>query len=138
MSGAVLGVDPGSVKAGYALVAPDGSILRAGIVEVGALPGTVASLAAEHPVVCLAIGRGTRSGAVAAALKNLQLPVVLVDEFETTLKARELYFKEHPPRGWRRLIPVGMQLPPRPIDDYAAVLIARTYQAQARQVDAPD
>jgi hypothetical protein len=30
----------------------------------------------------------------------------------------------HPPRGWRRFVPRGMLLPPRPIDDFAALLIA--------------
>jgi hypothetical protein len=50
-----------------------------------------------------------------------------VDERETTLRARALYFADHPPRGWRRLIPLGLQLPPRPIDDYAAILIARRF-----------
>jgi RNase H-fold protein (predicted Holliday junction resolvase) len=57
------------------------------------------------------------------------VPVTYVDERETTLRARSLYFADHPPRGWRRLIPLGMQMPPRPIDDYAAVLIARRYLA---------
>lgn len=129
----VLGVDPGSAKAGYAIVAEDGSVVRAGIAAVDALPETLAALIADHPVDCLAIGKGTRSGAVTAALKRLGVPMVLVDEFETTRRARALYFEEHPPRGWRRLIPVGMQLPPRPIDDYAAVLIARNYLTRVRQ-----
>jgi RNase H-fold protein (predicted Holliday junction resolvase) len=127
VSEAVLGVDPGSAKAGYALVAGDGSIVCAGIAAVETLPETLAALIAEHSVACLAVGKGTRSGAVTAALSRLGVPMVLVDEFETTRRARALYFEEHPPRGWRRLIPVGMQLPPRPIDDYAAVLIARNY-----------
>jgi len=53
--------------------------------------------------------------------------VELVDERETTLLARARYFADHPPRGWRRLVPRGMLLPPRPIDDYAALLIAERY-----------
>lgn len=47
----------------------------------------------------------------------------LVSERETTLQARELYFQHHPPRGWRRLLPKGMRLPPEPYDDYAALAI---------------
>lgn len=127
MEGAVLGIDPGSAKAGYALVDGEGKVLCAGIEPVATLPAKVRELATKQTVNCLAIGKGTRSRDVAEALAGLGLPAVFVDEFETSRRARELYFAEHPPRGWRRLIPVGMQLPPRPIDDYSAILIARTY-----------
>ena len=48
----------------------------------------------------------------------------MVDERATTLLARRRYFDANPPRGWKRLVPRGMLLPPRPIDDFAAVLIA--------------
>lgn len=51
----------------------------------------------------------------------------LVEERDTTLRARELYFRYHPPRGWRRLLPKGMRIPPEPYDDYAA--LALIYQA---------
>jgi RNase H-fold protein (predicted Holliday junction resolvase) len=131
VTGAVVGIDPGSATAGYALVAADGTVLAAGIEPVDALRATVERLAGEHPVVCLAVGSGTRARAVAADLNPLGLPLVFVDEYDTSRRARELYFADHPRRGWRRLVPVGMQLPPRPIDDYAAVLIARAYLARA-------
>jgi hypothetical protein len=62
---------------------------------------------------------------VASALAELGPPVRLVDEYETTRRARELYVAEHPPRGWRRLVPRGLLSPDRPIDDYAAILIGR-------------
>jgi RNase H-fold protein (predicted Holliday junction resolvase) len=131
MTQTVLGIDPGSVKAGYALVDGTGSVLCAGIEPIGTLLEKVREVTAGQPVACLAIGKGTRSRDVARALGGLGLPAVFVDEYETSRRARELYFTEHPPRGWRRLIPLGMQLPPRPIDDYAAILIARTYLASA-------
>ena len=87
---------------------------------------------AAHPVEALALGRGTNARALAAELGDLGVPIHLVDEYETTRRARELYFAEHPPRGWRRLIPLGLQLPPGPIDDYAAILIARRFLARGR------
>lgn len=123
----VLGIDPGSAKAGYALVDDAGNVLCAGIEPVANLLEKLREVAGRQPVSCLAIGKGTRSRDVAGVLEGLGLPAVFVDEFETSRRARELYFAEHPPRGWRRLIPVGMQLPPRPIDDYAAILIARAF-----------
>ncbi|MCX7925925.1 MAG: hypothetical protein N2554_08965 [Fimbriimonadales bacterium] len=54
----------------------------------------------------------------------------LVEERDTTLQARELYFRYHPPRGWRRLLPKGMRLPPEPYDDYAA--LALIYRAAGK------
>lgn len=127
MTGAVLGIDPGSAKAGYALLDGAGNVLCAGIEPIATLPEKLREIASRQPVGCLAIGRGTRSREVAEAVGALGLPAVFVDEYETSRRARELYFAEHPPRGWRRLIPLGMQLPPRPIDDYSAILIARNF-----------
>ena len=82
---------------------------------------------AQYDIAAVALGHGTHADTVAQMLERLRLPVHFVDERETTLLARALYFAENPPRGWRRLVPTGMLLPPRPIDDYAAVLIARRY-----------
>jgi RNase H-fold protein (predicted Holliday junction resolvase) len=136
--GAVLGIDPGSAKAGFAVLDPTGSVAEAGIAPIGQLLDRLREALARHPATLIALGEGTRSAAVVAQLRTLALPLYLVDEFETTRFARELYFREHPPRGWRRLLPAGMQLPPRPIDDYAAILIARRFLAQpaaARRVN---
>lgn len=125
----VLGVDPGTRKAGYAIVGGDGTVLIQGIEELEVLPARVAEISAAHEIAVVALGMGTNSEPIRSVLAIIGVPVRLVDERETTLRARALYFEDHPPRGWRRLIPLGMQVPPRPIDDYAAVLIARRYLA---------
>ena len=135
--GPVLGVDPGTAKAGYAVVDDSGAVLASGIEPAAQLQSRVASLIAGYGVAALAVGSGTRARRVSAELAGMGVPVHLVDEFETTRRARELYFRENPPRGWRRLIPAGMLLPPRPIDDYAAVLIARRFLARKPQERSP-
>lgn len=127
----VLGIDPGTRKAGFAVLEPSGAVRERGIESIDALIDRARSLIARHEVVMIALGTGTNAEALGAALAPLGVPVTLVDERETTLRARPLYFADHPPRGWRKLIPLGMQVPPRPIDDYAAVLIARRYLADA-------
>ncbi len=68
---------------------------------------------------------------VAAALPAV--PVTLVREAQTTLLARRAYFADHPPRGWRRLLPRSMQLPPVPYDDYAAAVILQRFVDGRRQ-----
>lgn len=125
----VLGIDPGTRKAGFAVVAADGSIVERGIETAETLLQRVRDLLRRHEIVAIALGTGTNAPTLRAELGPLGIRLSLVDERETTLGARGLYFADHPPRGWRKLVPLGMQVPPRPIDDYAAVLIARRYLA---------
>ena len=51
--------------------------------------------------------------------------LAVVDEYRTTDAAREEYWRIHPPAGWRRLVPRGMLVPPEPVDDLAALILAR-------------
>jgi RNase H-fold protein (predicted Holliday junction resolvase) len=128
VTGRILGIDPGTRKAGFAVLSSDAATVFAlGIETVETLLDRAKRLISEHEITAVALGTGTNAEALGDQLRSLGLPVHLVDERETTLRARALYFKDHPPKGWRRLIPLGMQLPPRPIDDYAAVLIARRH-----------
>jgi RNase H-fold protein (predicted Holliday junction resolvase) len=124
----VLGLDPGTRKCGFAVVTGLGAPpLRLGIVPLAELETGLREVLAATPVDLAALGRGTNAGPVAAVVRGLGLRVELVDEYETTLRARARYFQDHPPRGWRALIPRGMLLPERPIDDYAALLIAERF-----------
>jgi RNase H-fold protein (predicted Holliday junction resolvase) len=123
----ILGIDPGTRKVGYAVVDPRGTALEIGIEPFDGIAERVGLLVARHAIGRVAIGTGTNAAQVIERLASFGLATASVDERETTLRARSLYFADHPPRGWRRLIPLGMQLPPRPIDDYAALLIARRY-----------
>lgn len=123
----ILGIDPGTHKAGFAVIGDRGETIAKGIEPLATLLERVQVLATQFEIGAVALGGGTHARTVAGTLERLRLPVHLVDERETTLLARVLYFQEHPPRGWRRLVPLGMQLPPGPIDDYAAILIARRY-----------
>ena len=133
----VIGIDPGRSKVGYALLDGTGGVIEAGIEPVDRLPESLHALLRGRPVGAIALGRGTNSRAIATRLEPLQIPIHLVDERETSRNARSLYFAEHPPRGWRRLIPIGLQLPQRPIDDYAAILIARRFLARGAAARSP-
>jgi RNase H-fold protein (predicted Holliday junction resolvase) len=124
----VLGLDPGTRKCGFALVAAlDAPPLRLGIVPLVGLAEALREILVATPADIAAVGRGTNAEEVSRIVREHGLPVALVDEYETTLRARARYFADHPPRGLRRLIPRGMLLPDRPIDDYAALLIAERF-----------
>ncbi len=126
----VLGVDPGRSKAGFAVVGPDGGVLARGIETIETLQGRLLLVVAGCGIDAIALGRGTNGRAVRSLLEGFGLPIHWVDEFETSRAARGLYFVDHPPRGWRRLIPLGLQLPSGPVDDYAAIVIARRFLAR--------
>ena len=132
----VLGIDPGTHKCGWALVSAVGTPPRAlGIAPLADFPTAFAELVRVHAPRAVALGRGTNAMAVRALMTFAgELPIVLVDERETTIRARARYFAANPPSGWRRFLPRGMLLPPRPIDDFAAVLIAERFLADESAV----
>ncbi len=124
-AGAVLGIDPGTRKCGYAVVIRRRhDPLELGIVGIESLAERIADLANRFQLRAIALGGGTHTVIVAGLVGVLGLPVEVIDERETTLLARRRYFEVHPPRGWRRLVPRGLLVPPRPVDDFAALLIA--------------
>jgi RNase H-fold protein (predicted Holliday junction resolvase) len=136
MSG-VLGVDPGTRKAGYALLEITGGVVTRGIEPIETLEAKLERVLAAHPVAALAMGAGTNAKAISAMLSNLGVPIRFVDERETTLAARRLYYAENRAPLWQRLLPLGLRFPPRPIDDYAAELIARRFLALEGERAAP-
>ena len=69
------------------------------------------------------LGDGTGSGSWPRQLRRLGLAVSQVNEAGSTLAARHRYWQLQPARGWRLLLPSGLRLPPRPLDDLAAQLL---------------
>ncbi len=132
----VLGIDPGTHKCGFAVLAQPGAASvgtrhradRCARRDRWPLSGEL--LAARRSPSAAARIRGPSPQACVTSA----FPIEIVDERETTLRARRRYFEAHPPTGWRRLIPRGMLLPPVPIDDFAALLIAERL-LEGRQTD---
>ncbi len=77
------------------------------------------------------IGDGTSSGDWPKRLQKLGLSVVMVNERGSTLAARQRYWELIPPRSWRRLLPRGLRLPPRAIDDVVAQLLLERWLGRA-------
>ncbi len=124
----VLGIDPGSRKVGVAVLTESGEVPFRAILQPDRLLEDLAPIIDRYRVEVIAVGGGTRGSEILHRVADFGLPCERVDETSTTLDARKLYFEAFPPRGWRRLIPRGMLTPPRPIDDFAAELIARRFQ----------
>ncbi len=146
MTRIILGLDPGRDKIGFAFTELDGGLISSGIfpqiehvpffhallhdshaLSRWTLEGNTDSLP-KNPAGSLeftAIGNGTHSHTFTDLAKNfLPCEVLTVDERNTTLEARSLYWKLHKPGIFMRLLPEGLRVPHRMLDDLAAWAIA--------------
>ena len=129
----VLAVDPGRDKCGLAVLRADGRVVHKAVVPTPQIGDAVASLLRDHPRAVLVMGDRTAARNVGAAINaRAKVSAVLVDEHRSTEQGRRRYFRDNPPRGWRRLLPLGLQTPPYPYDDYVAVVIAERYLESLR------
>ena len=104
-------------------------VLYRAVVPMEHLHDTLQAVLAEYAPERLLVGAGTGAKRLLPQLRAWfpHFSWEPVAERDTTLRARELYFQYHPPRGWRRLLPKGMRVPPEPYDDYAALAIILQY-----------
>lgn len=128
----VLAIDPGSMKCGLAVVSNIGGsspdVVYHSVIETPRLGENIIDLEQRFQPDVIIIGNGTTSTqAVRSAGKASKLPVELINEEYTSMLARKHYFEDNPPRGLRRLIPVSLQTPDRPYDDYVAIILAKRY-----------
>lgn len=141
-----LGIDPGRDKTGVALVEETGRILAVQVMRTrnfsdALLPFLYNTLQVENTwalrnkLKAVVLGNGTSSEEHEQWItKKLPgFPLYLVDEKYSTEEAKTLYWKLFPPRGWRSLIPLGLQTPPEPLDGYAAVVQVRRFLEQEEE-----
>lgn len=128
MKNEILAIDPGREKTGIAIL-KNSDVLEHKIINSEELVQTIKSLLEKYIIKTIIMGNGTSSKKKYDLLKRefIDRDIVLINEYRTTDEARKLYFQENPPKGWKKLIPLGMQVPPVPVDDYAAIVIGRKY-----------
>ncbi|WP_419519406.1 pre-16S rRNA-processing nuclease YqgF [Megamonas funiformis] len=128
MNDEILAIDPGREKTGIAIL-KNSDVLEHKIINSEELMQIIKSLLEKYIIKTIVMGNGTSSKKKYDLLKQefIDRDIVLINEYRTTDEARKLYFQENPPKGWKKLIPLGMQVPPVPVDDYAAIVIGRKY-----------
>lgn len=137
-SSLIAGLDPGRSKCGLVLA----DLTQARILEAAILPPE-ATLARLKAWQCqglnrVLVGNGTGSDAWRGCLSALTLEQELVEEHGTTLAARDRYWELCPPRGWVRLLPAGLRLPPRDIDDVVAQLLVERRSGKLLRRSTPE
>ena len=119
----IVSVDPGRNKCGLVLVDCDRDcVIEGHVVATEAVLDTLQCWRRDAPIEFLVLGNGTASNSLRDQLPD-DLPVKVVDERGTTLQARKRYWQLWPPRGWRRLMPQGLLVPPSELDAIAALVI---------------
>jgi len=126
----VLAIDPGSSKCGMALAKRD----EQGELEIlwrkiSPRPEVLSNIEEALEVEAfnlVVVGSGTSSKDLIRQIREFMpgLGLLVVDEKDTTLQARERYWEHTPRSGWRRLLPASLQVPPEPVDDFVALILA--------------
>ncbi len=126
----VLAIDPGTAKCGVALVTRTEveqiELVWRKIVEPSHLHAALDEAKSVRPFELVIVGGGTNSGQIVAKIRDefAGIAILVVDEKDTTLQARERYWVKTRRHGWRRLLPATLQVPPEPVDDYVALILA--------------
>ena len=100
------------------------------MVETERLTLAVGEIVRRRPEIArLLLGNATHSATLRRALTAAfpHVPLELVEEFNTSVRAKARFVAENPAPGWRRLLPQTMRSPEVPYDDYAALLLAEDY-----------
>lgn len=121
----VVGIDPGRDKCGVAVLNSGGEILFEKVIETAEFESTLKNLLAQYNLRLAILGDGTTHQNAEKILRSLNLPVKIVDEKRTTEQARREYWKKNPPKGWRKLLPTSLQVPPEPVDGIVAEILVR-------------
>ena len=124
-----LGIDPGRSKTGLALVNGAGKIVKLHIAESQNIDNEIVEFIKNSCPVHIVLGNGTNSRNIGESVKRVlpDVMVAVVEEAHSTEEARTLYWQENPTKGLKKLIPLGLLIPPVPLDAYAAVILVRRF-----------
>jgi len=130
----IIGIDPGRSKCGLAVIYDDGTRKSLEVVPTPEIADRIDEEVRTSEVRAICVGHATGSDSIVAICAS-RWPAIqrrVVDETNTTLEARRLYYVDHPPKGLWRFIPRGLLVPDEPLDAYAALLIVTRSEAEKR------
>ena len=126
----ILGLDPGRDKCGVAVIDREKKVVYHQVINSSQAIADIQQLCQQFSVNLIVMGDGTTSKSWCQQIESglsTELPIVTVDETNSTLEARDRYWQMYPPTGWQRIIPQGLRVPPRPVDDIVAILLIERY-----------
>lgn len=131
MKNLILGFDPGRDKCGLAVMSEEDLQLHYHqVVSATDATSSINRLLQKFSISIVVMGDRTTSIQWQQQLKEVlptSVEIFRVDEHNSTLEARDLYWQMYPPKGLTKLLPPGLREPPRPIDDLVAILLIKRY-----------
>ncbi|MBE9102427.1 pre-16S rRNA-processing nuclease YqgF [filamentous cyanobacterium LEGE 07170] len=126
----ILGFDPGRDKCGVAIRDGDGNVAWHEVIRSEEAMTRLPQICQDHGVSLVVMGNQTTARQwherLATVLPEM-LPIVLVDERNSTLEARDRYWQLYPAKGLQALVPQSLRAISRPIDDIVAILLIERY-----------
>lgn len=125
----IIAVDPGKDKCGLAVLDMRGNVLERKILPREEISNLIPLYVAKYGDSTLVVGKSSFGKEIEKELSKLELRtnLIFVSEKCSTLEARKRYWRENKPKGFWKLIPTSLRVPPVPVDDFAAVILGERY-----------
>ena len=120
----LISIDPGKCKCGLVLAdLHQKRVDRAVVLNTALLPQYLKTLNSVENISKVIIGNGTTSSENIEKLKFLKKELIVVEEKNTTFRAKKRYFELFPIRGLRNLLPKEIFIMNKNLDAVSALII---------------
>ena len=124
----LISIDPGKCKCGLVLADFDQKrVDQAVVLNTAYLPQYLKTLNSSVNISKVIIGNGTTSRQNIEKLKFLKKELIVVEEKNTTFRAKKRYFELFPMRGLKNLLPKEIFIINKNLDAVSALIILEDY-----------
>ena len=124
----LISIDPGKCKCGLVLVDLEKKTVDQAIVlNTEFLPSYVKNLNGSENISKVLIGNGTTSRQNIEKLDFIRNDLIIVEEKNTTLRAKKRYFEIFPTRGLKSFLPKEILIMNQNLDALSALIILEDY-----------
>ena len=124
----LISIDPGKCKCGLVLVdLQKNKVDQAIVLNTEFLPNFVKNLNGSENISKVIIGNGTTSRQNIEKLDFIRNDLIIVEEKNTTLRAKKRYFEIFPTRGLKSFLPKEIFIMNKNLDALSALIILEDY-----------
>ena len=124
----LISIDPGKCKCGLVLADLNHKrVDQAVVLNTAFLPQYLKTLNSSENILKVLIGNGTTSRQNIEKLKFLKKELIVVEEKNTTFRAKKRYFELFPMRGLKNLLPKEIFIINKNLDAVSALIILEDY-----------
>ena len=124
----LISIDPGKCKCGLVLVdLNQKKVDQAIVLDTEILPKYIKTLKSLQNISKVIIGNGTTSKQNIEKLEFIKKDLIIVEEKNTTLRAKKRYFELFPIRGLKILLPKEIFIMNKNLDAVSALIILEDY-----------